>query len=94
MTRIVLLVLLVFVHALVPLVFIRALWAAIANPPRAWNILLAYDRLGNAALNDDTVETISARAAKARDTGKHWGCVLCRVLDWLDKNHCDKAKET
>lgn len=35
--------------------------------------------------------TISARAATARDHGHRWGCILCRLLDWLDANHCDGA---
>jgi hypothetical protein len=36
-------------------------------------------------------ETISARAATARDHGHRWGCWLCRFLDWLEADHCDDA---
>jgi hypothetical protein len=41
--------------------------------------------------NED--ETISSRAAKAKLQGKRWGCVLCKLLDKLDKNHCEKSIE-
>jgi hypothetical protein len=25
--------------------------------------------------------------------GKRWGCVLCRLLDYVEKNHCLKSLE-
>jgi hypothetical protein len=37
-------------------------------------------------------ETISSRVGKRRDKGEHWACVFCRVLDWLDPQHCDTAR--
>ncbi|CAJ6114038.1 Uncharacterised protein [Burkholderia pseudomallei] len=36
-------------------------------------------------------ETISERAAKARNAGRRWGCVLCRALDRISRGHCDNA---
>jgi hypothetical protein len=40
-------------------------------------------------------ETVSERAARARNKGVKWGCVLCKVLDWVftpvKHNHCDKS---
>ena len=36
-------------------------------------------------------QTISSRAATARDHGHLWGCWLCKFLDWLEPNHCDDA---
>jgi hypothetical protein len=40
-------------------------------------------------------ETISERAARARNGGKRWGCVLCRVLDRVlspkKRDHCDTS---
>jgi len=36
-------------------------------------------------------ETISERAAKARNAGRTWGCVLCRFLNWINPGHCDNA---
>lgn len=75
-------------------VALRMAWAIITNPPRAWTIALAYDRLGNAAANDDTVQTVSSRAEKARRAGKRWGCRLCRLLDQLDPGHCERSLES
>ena len=67
---------------------IRFAWAIISNTDRAWRIALAYDRLGNAVANDDEVQTISGRAQVARLAGKRWGCVLCYLLDSIQKDHC------
>ncbi|KVD83435.1 hypothetical protein WS62_21400 [Burkholderia sp. ABCPW 14] len=36
-------------------------------------------------------ETISERAAKARNAGRWWGCMLCRALDRFKRGHCDDA---
>ncbi len=35
--------------------------------------------------------TVSYHAARSRERGGTWGCVLCRLLDALDKNHCAKS---
>lgn len=72
---------------------LRMLWAILTNSQRAWKIAIAYDRLGNAATNDDTVQTISSRAEKARRDGKRWGCWLCRLLDQLQPDHCKNSIE-
>lgn len=63
--------------------------------PSEWmkNIAVGIDQLGNAVLRGDPDETLSSRAAKARIKGKLWGCWLCKVLDWLDKDHCTKSLE-
>ncbi|MGI9278202.1 MAG: hypothetical protein ACR2PX_01020 [Endozoicomonas sp.] len=58
-----------------------------------WNLLIAIDQLGNTILAGDPDETISSRAAKAARSGKRWGCVLCKVLDAIDKDHCKKSVE-
>ena len=63
----------------------------IANHPRALRALEAVDQVGNALSGGDPDMTISWRAAIARDQGKRWGCVLCRWLDRLDPDHCDKS---
>ena len=73
------------------LVAVRFLVAIFFNQSEAWNIALGYDRLGNAAANDYEVETISHRAALARNNKKLWGCVLCKFLNVFQKDHCDKA---
>lgn len=62
--------------------------------PLTWRGLLAQDQVLNAALEGYEDEKLSSRAAKARAAGKHWGCVLCRVLDWIDPDHCNKSLTT
>lgn len=56
-----------------------------------YGLLLALDHLLNALLAGYPDETVSFRSATARDGGKRWGCILCKVLDAIDKDHCDKA---
>lgn len=70
---------------------LRFWWAIFTAVDEAWEILLAFDRLGNVATNGDWRETISARANRARREGRRWGCVLCRLLDWVQKDHCKDA---
>ena len=75
---------------------VAAVWmlcAALAGSPRYWRLAVSYDQLANTAFGGDEDETISSRAEKARRKGRRWGCVLCRVLDWLDKDHCKNSIE-
>lgn len=92
MPRLVLILLVPLMVLAVPVALLRYLWAVFTSPDRALRIAVGFDQLGNVALNGSEDETISSRAAGARDAGKRWGCVLCRVLGWLDKDHCDKAR--
>ncbi|WP_395406319.1 hypothetical protein ACHMW6_06505 [Pseudoduganella sp. UC29_106] len=80
----------VFVVCLAGLLVIipRHLWCAIANPDKAMGIAVAIDRAANGALNGDPNETVSSRAHRARLNKERWGCWLCKVLDWITKNHC------
>jgi hypothetical protein len=55
------------------------------------NMLIALDQLLNALAGGYPDETISLHAARARDKGSKTGCVLCKMLDWFDKNHCDRV---
>lgn len=55
------------------------------------NVLLSLDQLLNAILWGDPDETLSRRAGRARDTNRKWGCILCKVLDWVDDRHCQKT---
>ena len=66
----------------------RMLYLIGRNPSKAWVLAIAHDQLGNAALNGDPDETVSSRANRARSEGRRWGCVLCRILDWLQPDHC------
>lgn len=52
------------------------------------NILKALDRLANAVTGGAGDETISSRAGKAQEKGKRWACVLCRMLDLFQRDHC------
>lgn len=58
-----------------------------------WNILIAFDQFANSVLGGQPQETISARADKAMVAGKVWGCVLCKFLSLIQKDHCQKAVE-
>jgi hypothetical protein len=61
---------------------------------RKWvrSVLVGIDQLVNAFLLGDEDETISSRMAKKRDTNLFCR-QMCRVLDFVDKNHCDKNIE-
>ncbi|WP_067586373.1 hypothetical protein [Endozoicomonas ascidiicola] len=59
-----------------------------------WNFLVWLDQgLNVVFMGGCPDETVSSRAGKAARKGKKWGCVLCRVLDVVDKNHCEKSIE-
>lgn len=61
---------------------------------RFWRTLLALDQLLNVVVfNGDEDETVSSNAGKAALQGRRWGCVLCRILDVFDRDHCTKAIE-
>lgn len=55
------------------------------------NLILWLDEGGNVLTGGAENETISERAAKARNAGKRWGCVLCKWLDDVQPGHCDHA---
>lgn len=58
-----------------------------------WNLLIALDQFGNALAAGDPDETISSRAGKGKAEGKRWACLLCRLLDQIQRGHCDKSIE-
>lgn len=73
-----------------------ALIAALLGSDRAWPVAVANDQALNAALigrSGSEDETVSSRAGKAAQSGRIWGCVLCRFLDFFDKKHCEKSIE-
>lgn len=65
---------------------------ATGNDEQGKRILLAYDRLGNAGTNGKDNETLSSRANRGRAEGARGWCLLCRILDWLDKDHCKRSE--
>lgn len=56
-------------------------------------VLKALDQLANALMGGYADETISLHAARARNEGKRWGCVVCSLLERVVKDHCDKTLE-
>lgn len=67
--------------------------AALAGSPRALRIAVGGDQMLNAAWGGSEDETISSRAAKGTAKGIwHW-CLLCKVLGWIDAQHCQRSLE-
>lgn len=92
MSRVVLLLLIPALTLAPLLALVRYLWAIFTNPARATRIAIGYDQLVNVAANGHEDETISSRADRARSQGRRWGCVLCRLLDSLDPDHCKNSR--
>jgi hypothetical protein len=57
------------------------------------NLLVAIDQLGNAVCGGDPDETISSRLAKLNRRGNKVGVIGCKILDKLDKGHCERVIE-
>jgi hypothetical protein len=55
------------------------------------NYAILLDEAANTVLGGSPNATIIERAAKARNAGRRWGCILCRVLGWINPGHCDNA---
>ena len=72
----------------------RMLYLVARNPRKAWAMAVSHDQLANAATNGDMDETISSRANRARTKGRRWGCILCGLLDRIDKDHCTRSAGT
>lgn len=70
---------------------IRMLYTIIVIPSKAWVISMAFDQLANAATGGDPDETISSRAYRASLDNERWGCILCKFLDKIEKDHCLKS---
>jgi hypothetical protein len=86
--RLALLLITFFVIACIPLALIRLFWGIATNPTEARNQLVAFDRVGNCALNGNPLQTISARAYYGMQLGIKRYCILCKLLDWIQKDHC------
>lgn len=69
----------------------RYAWYVAFNTDKAWAIAKMIDETANVGANGKVNTTISARAARARNAGRRWGCILCRVLDWVQKDHCTNS---
>lgn len=71
--------------------FIRYITCIFMNPKKAWHIALMLDEADNVGANGEVNTTISARAARARNAGRRWGCLLCWLLDRIQSHHCDNS---
>lgn len=70
----------------IPWLLVATLFAPNGN--RAWAIIVSYDMLANATTGGSAGETISQRAYQ---TDKRWGCWLCKLLNWLQPDHCENS---
>lgn len=52
------------------------------------NNAISLDYLLNTLTGGAESETLTKRAARAQSQGRKWGCVLCRLLERVDKGHC------
>lgn len=73
---------------------VMALWLPIAiffGSDRAPRIMLAADRLANTVFGGSDRETISSRSYRGQREGVRGWCLLCRLLDYVEKDHCRKS---
>lgn len=80
-----------FIICCFPLAALRMIGACLSNPDKAWTIHKAFDLTGNVLVNGKFNEYISTRAYRAMLESATWGCVLCKVLDVFQKDHCKKS---
>jgi hypothetical protein len=73
------------------LVWVSYLAHIVDNPAKSLAIALMMDQAGNVAINGRVDQSLSQRADIAWKAGKRWGCILCKLLDWVQKNHCEDA---
>lgn len=81
----------IFVICCFPFAALRIVWVCFSNPKKAWNVFKAFDLTGNVLVNGKFNEYISTRAHRAMVESQTWGCVLCKVLNVFDKDHCAKS---
>jgi hypothetical protein len=75
------------------LALLFALGQIIAGSPRAIRVFVGADQTLNAAIGGNEDETISSRAGKGAREGIWRYCMLCRLLNLIDPNHCEKSIE-
>jgi hypothetical protein len=57
------------------------------------NLLIMLDQGVNTIFGGYPDETISLRAALARDGGARWGCLMCKFLEMFAANHCTNVEQ-
>ncbi len=69
-----------------------SLFYVISGNIGAWHVMVATDRLLNASLGGRSEETLSSRAYRGSIAGiTHW-CLLCKLLDIIETDHCKKSE--
>lgn len=91
--RLIILALFIICQGAVFLAFWKMMYCLFFSTDRSWLVLQAYDRLANVAINGNGKETISSRANRGTLEGNKGWCLLCRLLDYIEKDHCAKAKD-
>lgn len=75
-------------HIVASVVMIAAIFNA---HPRGRRVAIGYDQLGNVATGGSEDETISSRAGRGTREGRVIWCLLCKMLDWIEENHCEDS---
>ena len=70
---------------------LRLIYTIFTSETKFWLLAKSIDDSFNVASNGDFRTYLSTRAAVARNKKKRWGCILCKLLDFVDKGHCDRA---
>ena len=75
---------------------LRYLWYLVFDTKVSWKLAVSLDQLANTVFNGHEDETISSRAGRhCRDSHpedrEKWACLLCKLLDKLDPDHCNKS---
>lgn len=74
------------------IVIVCSLFFVLIGNVGAWHTVVATDRLLNAALGGRSSETLSSRAHRESLKGiTHW-CILCKLLDKIETDHCKKSE--
>lgn len=79
---------------LYPIISLWMLVSIFFSSDRAYRATLAFDRLGNAITGGSDKETVSSRAYRGAVEGNWRWCLLCRILNWIDRDHCKKSEGT
>lgn len=74
--------------------FMAVLWLPVAillGSDRAPKIMLSADRMANTIFGGSDRETISSRSYRGQREGVKVWCILCKLLDVVEKSHCKKS---
>jgi hypothetical protein len=74
------------------LISIVSFFAIFLSPQLAWRIFIAADRAVNAALGGCNRETLSSRSYRGSLRNVKGWCILCKILDAFQKDHCKNSE--